>query len=374
MDGPLRCQMTEEETVAHTWNDLVSRPLSERSDVPDDVRSRFEHIQKLMREDPEWIATETRREKPQAATQRSFERVTLWLNEHKRKPMRGTSKEESSIAQTWNTLCRRLHHDYNLPANVADGVREFNKKMKEDPVWIAAATARSSVRRRPRVVASSSSVDVLRQIHCLLVDALKDAAAGTLLCVTDVFGALRGKQSKEKAHSWTLLGRDVGNLEIFHVLLDLARTHEIGTSAQLISHDVVQFPEVESDKIASGVKSVLARMNWVTFPIHEIYEAVAANLCVTPEALSADAVLLNQCLAEIAAKSMQTGTDDFLFSTNVVASASVCKACVTWQGRNEATPVFHPCLRKCNEKISYCGTHVGKINSGVGLSHATLAR
>ena len=52
MDGPLRCQMTEEDTVAHTWNDLVSRPLSERSDVPDDVRSRFEHIQKLMREDP----------------------------------------------------------------------------------------------------------------------------------------------------------------------------------------------------------------------------------------------------------------------------------------------------------------------------------
>ena len=82
MDGPLRCQMTEEDTVAHTWNDLVSRPLSERSDVPDDVRSRFEHIQKLMREDPEWIATEARREKPQTATQRSFERVTLWLNEH----------------------------------------------------------------------------------------------------------------------------------------------------------------------------------------------------------------------------------------------------------------------------------------------------
>ena len=47
----------------------------------------------------------------------------------------------------------------------------------------------------------------------------------------------------------------------------------------------------------------------------------------------------------------------------------VCKACVTRQWHNEATPVFHPCLRKCNEKVSYCGTHVGKIDSSAGLSH-----
>ena len=47
----------------------------------------------------------------------------------------------------------------------------------------------------------------------------------------------------------------------------------------------------------------------------------------------------------------------------------VCKACVTRQRHNEATPVFHPCLRKCNEKVSYCGTHVGKIDSSAGLSH-----
>ena len=206
-----------------------------------------------------------------------------------------------------------------------------------------------------------------------MLEALKDAAAGTSLCVADVFGALRGEHSKEKAHSWSLLGRDVGNLEIFQLLLDLAKTHEIGTSAKLISHDVVQLREVESEEIvASCVESVLARMNWVSSPINKIYEAVASeavasSVCVTPEGFRADAVLLNQCLAETAAMSTEKGTNDFLFSQNVVASTSVCKACVTRQGGNGATPVFHPCLRPCNEKVSYCGTHVRKIDSGVGL-------
>ena len=204
--------------------------------------------------------------------------MALWLNEHKRGPVRGTAKEGNSIAQTWHSLCNRLHHGYNLPANVADGVRIFTKKMEEDPVWIAATAARPSVRRCPRVVASSSSVDVLRQIHCLFVDDLKDAAAGARLCVADVFVALRGEHSKEKAHSWSLLGRDVGKLEIFQLLLDLAKTHEIGTSAKLISHDVVQLREVESEEIvASCVESVVAQMNWVSSPINKIYEAVASE-------------------------------------------------------------------------------------------------
>ena len=38
-------------------------------------------------------------------------------------------------------------------------------------------------------------------------------------------------------------------------------------------------------------------------------------------------------------------------------------------GCNKATPVFHPGLRKCNEKVSYCRTHGGKIDSNAGLSH-----
>ena len=49
----------------------------------------------------------------------------------------------------------------------------------------------------------------------------------------------------------------------------------------------------------------------------------------------------------------------------------VCKACVTRQRRNEATPVFHPRLRKCNEKVSYCGAHVGIYSETVKyVTHA----
>ena len=104
------------------------------------------------------------------------------------------------------------------------------------------------------------------------------------------------------------------------MLLDLAMTHEIGTSAKIISHDVVQSREAESEKIAAScVESVVAQMNWVSSPINKIYEAVASeavasNVCVTPEAPRADAVLLNQCLAETAAMSTEKGTNDFLFS------------------------------------------------------------
>ena len=100
MDGPLRCQVTEEDAVANTWGDLNRRPLSGRSDVPGDVRSRFEQFKKLMREDPERIAAEARRGNHQTSTQRSFERVSVWLTENKRRPMRCPSKDGNKTAQT----------------------------------------------------------------------------------------------------------------------------------------------------------------------------------------------------------------------------------------------------------------------------------
>ena len=94
----------------------------------------------------------------------SFERVSSWLTENKRKPLRGFhSMEENSIAQTWNVLCRRLQNGYSLPANIAERIREFQKQLKEDPVWIASATARSSVGKRSRIVASSSPADACTQ-------------------------------------------------------------------------------------------------------------------------------------------------------------------------------------------------------------------
>ena len=37
----------------------------------------------------------------------------------------------------------------------------------------------------------------------------------------------------------------------------------------------------------------------------------------------------------------------------------VCKAGVTRLGCNEATPVFHARWKKCNEKVTHCGAHVG---------------
>ena len=93
-------------------------------DGSNDVRNRFEHIRKLVREDSERVATEAMRENLQLSMQRSFERVAVWLNENKRKPMREQSTEETSIAQTWHTLCKRLQHGYNLPTNVAEGRRD----------------------------------------------------------------------------------------------------------------------------------------------------------------------------------------------------------------------------------------------------------
>ena len=94
----------------------------------------------------------------------SFERVSSWLTENKRKPLRGFhSMEENSIAQTWNVLCRRLQNGYSLPASIAERIREFQKQLKEDPVWIASATARSSVGKRSRIVASSSPADACTQ-------------------------------------------------------------------------------------------------------------------------------------------------------------------------------------------------------------------
>ena len=367
MDGPLRSEVTEEDSVAHTWNDLDRLLISGSSALPGDVRSRFEHFKKLMREDSEWIAAEARRYKSQTLTQRSFECLSFWLHENKRKPMRGRAGDENRFAQTWNTLWLRLERGYNLPANVVDGIREFDKKMKEDPMWVASATARSSAGRRPRVAAPCSPGDVLQRIHCLLLKVLRDTTVVKNISVASALEALSGEHSKETVDSWTLLGKDVGNLEVFQVLLDMAKTHEIGTSAQLISHDVVQLHKGDFTEMKRAVGSVLTTVNWVTLSIQKIYDAVATEIRVTPDDHGADAVRLNQCLVEMAAVETEKGVKAFLFSSDVVASTSVCKACVTRQGRNGATPVFHPCLRKCNEKVSYCGTHVGKIDSGVGL-------
>ena len=94
---------------------------------------------------------------------KSFERVCRWLSKNKRKPVRGSSHEENSIAQTWNILLRRLQNGYSIPAIIAEGIRGFQKQLKEDPVWIANAMASSSVGKRSRIVASSSRVDACTQ-------------------------------------------------------------------------------------------------------------------------------------------------------------------------------------------------------------------
>jgi len=105
----------------------------------------------------------SRQENYQSLMQRSFQRVSVWLIENKRKPFRDSSREQNSIAQPWNTLCLRLQNGYSLPVNIADGLREFQKQVKEDLAWIASATAQSSAGKRSRVVASSSPADACTQ-------------------------------------------------------------------------------------------------------------------------------------------------------------------------------------------------------------------
>ena len=150
---------------------------------------------------------------------------------------------------------------------------------------------------------------------------------------------------------------------MFKVLLDIKKRHEPGTSAEL-SVDPLQRERYQISTTA--VEKLLNSLTWVTTPIPEIY-AKLRSLGVVLDALGARDVLLNQCLASMAAKATLDGTEGFLYSNAVVASTSVCKARVWCIARDEATAVFRPCLCKCDEKVGYCKLHLKKFASVAGL-------
>ena len=236
--------------------------------------------------------------------------------------------------------------------------------MGEDPEWVAIAEERAVMTRRQQM---ALTFNVLTSIHGSLRDRIGGELIGKGLCVVDAFGILHQPVVKGKICPYNVLGGDVGNLQFFQVLLDIEKNHEIGTSAQPISPSLGPIQEELRCKFMSAGKRITKTVDWVHVPISRIYKELAANADFPSEVIGADAVLLNQCLSLMAAEETAAGTQAFLFSKNVIDSASVCKACVWRNSREESTPVFHPCLRKCDGVVGYCVKHVKKNESGSAL-------
>ena len=168
-----------------------------------------------------------------------------------------------------------------------------------DQSWIDAGHGREVARRE------DTRRKLWRELETRLLRGLGGAAAVGGFNVAAAFEILFGPGTLKKPSFQLILWEEVGNLEVFQVMLDIVQGHEIGSSSRDIVFDAEHRQSETVEFYEDAINLTFSSLNWVTTSIRGIYAALEQR--GIRDLSGTDMALLNQCLVVAAASATDKG-------------------------------------------------------------------